>query len=144
MEHSINMGHTCNNIFIRCMDYRFQDEMDGWAKAQGLENDYDLVVLAGAQKSILDYDTSATDMKQVELSKKLHESNTVILMAHQDCGAYGGSAAFENWEQEREKYIADLNAAEEKIVDRFPGTKFRKLILTFDGDVVSFEEVYDK
>lgn len=123
------------------MDFRFQEAMDEWAKAQGFTKDYDLVVLAGAQKSVLDEDTSATAMKQVELSVKLHESNTVILMAHQDCGAYGGSKSFENWEEERNQYVTDLGAAESKIKEKHESINVKKLILTFDDDNISFEEI---
>lgn len=135
------MSHTCNNLFIRCMDFRFQAVMDEWAKDNGLDKNYDLVVLAGAQKSILDEDTAATALKQVELSNKLHESNTVILMAHQDCGAYGGSKAFGGWEEERQRYIDDMTLAGAKINEKFPNLKIRKLILTFDDKIISFEEV---
>ena len=135
------MSHTCNHLFVRCIDFRFQEAMDEWAKAQGLTKDYDLVVLAGAQKSILDEDTAATAMKQVELSVKLHESNTVIIMAHQDCGAYGGSKSFANWEEERSQYVTDLGAAESKIKEKDENINVKKLILTFDDDNISFEEV---
>lgn len=123
------------------MDFRFQSAITDWAEAQGYTKDFDLVSLAGAQKSILDEDTQATALKQVDLSVELHGSNQVVLIAHQDCGAYGGSAIFENWEQERAKYITDMESAEVIIKEKHPDLNVKKMILTFDDDNISFEEV---
>lgn len=135
------MSHTCKNLIVICMDFRFQSAITDWAEAEGYTKDFDLVSLAGAQKSILDEDTRTTALKQIDLSVDLHGSNQVVLIAHQDCGAYGGSVVFENWEQEREKYIADMEAAEVIIKQKHPAVKVRKMILTFDDDNISFEEV---
>jgi len=33
-------------------------------------------------------------IEQLRLSRKLHQTERVILIAHRDCGAYGGSARF--------------------------------------------------
>ena len=123
------------------MDFRFQSAITDWAESQGYTKDFDLVSLAGAQKAILDEDTRATALKQVDLSVELHGSNQVVLISHQDCGAYGGSDAFENWEEERGQYITDMEAAEVIIKEKHADLKVKKMILTFDDDNISFEEV---
>ncbi len=128
------MSHNCNNLLITCIDFRFHKAICKWVNENGLTNDYDLVSMAGVQKSLLDEDTSVAVLKQIGISEKLHGINTVIFIAHQDCGAYGGSSAFESWEEEKEKYIEDMFSAEEVIKSKWPNLHVKKLLLTFDED----------
>jgi carbonic anhydrase len=128
------MSHECNNFLMTCIDFRFQRAIADWTNENGLTKDYDLVSIAGVQKSILDEDTKEAALKQLDISVRLHKVNTVMLIAHQDCGAYGGSDAFDSWEDEKQRYIDDMNAAEEIIVKKFKGLMVKKMILTFDED----------
>lgn len=126
------MSHTCKNLVLTCMDFRFPRKISEWAESQGLTRDYDLVSLAGAQKSILDSDSRATLLKQVELSVELHGTREFIIIAHRDCGAYGGSKSFNSWEEERAKYSKDLELAKNVIKEKFPKIDVKKMILNFD------------
>ena len=128
------MSHNCNNLLITCMDFRFHKSICSWVNENGLTKDYDLVSIAGAQKALLDEDTRATVLKQIELSIKLHGINTVIFMGHQDCGAYGGSESFEDSETEREKYDEDMTVAEEIVKKKYPDISVRKLLVVFNED----------
>jgi len=114
------------------MDFRFNEAIHAWAEKQGLIKDFDLVALAGAQKNFLDEETKAVALKQLDISSRLHGIKTVLLIAHQDCGAYGGSKSFASWDEERAKYSDDLESAAAIIKDKFPTLSVRKLILTFD------------
>ena len=119
---------------MTCIDFRFHEAIYQWAKDKGLQNDFDLVSMAGVQKSIIDEDTRAAVLKQLDISVRLHKSHTVILIAHQDCGAYGGSVTFASWDEEKAKYIEDLNKAEELIYQKFSNLNVRKMVLTFDSE----------
>ena len=128
------MSHECNNFLMTCIDFRFHEAIHQWARDNGLQKDFDLVSVAGVQKSIIDEDTRAAVLKQLDISVRLHKSHTVILIAHQDCGAYGGSAAFVSWDEEKAKYTEDLNKAEELIKQKFSALNVKKMILTFDSE----------
>lgn len=136
------MSHTCHNFLLTCIDFRFQEAIHAWAAEKGMIKDFDLVSLAGVQKSILDEDTRATALKQLDISVRLHGIETVILVAHQDCGAYGGSKSFTSWEEEKAKYSADLTSAAALIKEKFSTLEVKKMILTFDeSNNVSISEI---
>lgn len=136
------MSHNCNNLLLTCIDFRFNEAIHEWAEKQGLIKDFDLVALAGAQKNFLEEDTRGVALKQLDISSRLHGIKTVLLVAHQDCGAYGGSRAFTSWDEEKAKYAADLHAAEALIKEKFLLMEVRKLILTFNASgVISVGEV---
>ncbi|MBT7348216.1 hypothetical protein HN858_00920 [Candidatus Falkowbacteria bacterium] len=116
------------------MDFRFHKAICCWVNENGLTKDYDLVSIAGAQKALLDEDTRATVLKQIELSVKLHGINTVIFMAHQDCGAYGGSDSFDDDESEKAKYDEDMTTAEEIVKKKYPDIAVRKMLVVFNED----------
>ncbi|MFA6537356.1 MAG: carbonic anhydrase [Patescibacteria group bacterium] len=128
------MSHHCHNLLMTCIDFRFHEAIQKWVKENGLTNDFDLVSLAGVQKSLLDEDTRATVLKQLEISSRLHGIETVIFVAHQDCGAYGGSKVFVNFEEEKAKYLADMIAAGAIIKETLPNLQVKKLMLTFNEE----------
>jgi carbonic anhydrase len=140
--HSHIEQHRCTNFLLTCMDFRFRTAIEDWAKQNNYTDDYDLISMAGAQKSIVDEDTRTGLMKQIKISTDLHQAKKIILMAHRDCGAYGGSKAFASWEEELKKYTTDLEQAEEIIKHTFPDADVRKLVLNFDpSGEVSFIEI---
>jgi carbonic anhydrase len=108
---------------------------------QGLLKDYDLVCLAGSQKSFLDNDTQPAALKQLNISSRLHEVKRVILVAHQDCGAYGGSKTFASLDEEFQRYTTDLNATETLIKEKHPNLEVKKFIAKFgEAENIVLEE----
>ena len=122
------MSHNCNNFLLTCIDFRFHKAVYEWLEKQGMLKDYDLVCLAGSQKSFLDEDTQPTAFKQLDISSRLHNVKRVILIAHQDCGAYGGSKAFASLDEELKRYADDLTLAERLIKEKFPSFEVKKII----------------
>jgi carbonic anhydrase len=55
------------------------------------DGDYDLVSIAGAGKDLLSENSAERDfiLKQISISKKLHDIKTVYVLMHDNCGAYG-------------------------------------------------------
>jgi len=123
------------------MDFRYPEVVIEWAKSNGMSRDYDLISLAGAQKAVLDEDTRETVFKQLKISTDLHGINRVVIVAHQDCGAYGGSAAFKSLEEEKEKYADDMRKAAEIIREQHPQMKFLFVILLDDDGKITFEQI---
>ena len=90
----------------------------------------------------LDNDTQPTALKQLEISSRLHGIKRVILVAHQDCGAYGGSKAFASIDDEFKRYNDDLNTTETLIKEKYPTLEVKKFIATFDdvGEIKFIEK----
>ncbi|MFZ5365607.1 MAG: carbonic anhydrase [Patescibacteria group bacterium] len=136
------MTHTCKALLVTCMDFRFQQAVFEFAKAQGLSGQYDLYSIAGAQKTFLAEATQATALKQVELSRKLHGMTNVYLIAHWDCGAYGGSQTFETPDKQRQTYLDDLDKAKNMILKHFREIQVRKYLANIDEDEnIRFEAI---
>ncbi len=123
--------HQVNDLVISCMDFRFRPKIAEWIK-NSLNDQADLVILAGASKAILDDDTQASMLKQIGLGEKLHTIKTVHIIDHIDCGAYGGSAKFNNKDDETTTHKDTLNKAEEIVKKSFPDLEVKKYIIDFD------------
>jgi hypothetical protein len=74
--------HTCSAVVVRCMDYRLDKLISKLLKDINVES-YDIVSLAGATKN------SIVVIENIKLSVQLHSAKRVILIHHEDCGAYG-------------------------------------------------------
>jgi len=127
------------------MDFRLTDAINKWLEEKGIMNDCDMISVAGIAKVIADDPDSPEAkfiLKQFELSKKLHNTKTLYLMHHTDCGAYGGHKAFANLEEEKAKYLADMEKAREVIKSVVPDleVKFVLADIKDDGSVM-IEEI---
>ncbi len=134
------MSHNCQALVVCCMDFRFQTAVRNFLLEQGLENNYDLFSIAGTQKTFLDEETQATALKQVELSQKLHGMSEVYLIAHWDCGAYGGNQILGGGEEEKNKYQSDLQSAAAKILSSFPKLTVHRYIALINEEKIEFEK----
>ena len=121
------MSHTCKALVIHCIDFRLGKAIKKYLEDQNLLGDADIVSVAGAVKD-LDY-----AMKQIDISKRLHNISEVILINHTDCGAYGGDDS---------KHETDLETAKRAILAKFPELSVRKMIARLKaGQETSFLEI---
>lgn len=120
---SQSLHKVCDVVVISCIDFRFQERINKWVKRKAKK--YDRVALAGGVFDL------PSIMKQVELSVELHKIKKVILMNHEDCGAYGKTGTYA-------KHKKDLKDAIKKIESKFKGLKAEGYYLHLDG---TFEEV---
>ncbi len=118
-------NHTCEAVIVTCIDFRFQEYINNWIKENFQPKTYDRVALAGGGFD-LDY-----VLKQIEISHRLHLIKKVILINHEDCGAYreAGTA---------EKHSEDLKNASSRIRKQFPELEVKLYYLHLDG---SFEQI---
>lgn len=130
------MSHTCSHALVRCIDFRLGPAIRDYLSEKNLYGNIDIISVAGAAKDIAQIDQSFPE-GQVSLSNKLHDTNTVILMNHTDCGGYGGSSAFESKDLERTKHIEDMNTAKAKILATHPNltVKLALAVIEDDGSV---------
>ena len=74
---------SCEAIIISCIDFRIQEFIEKWAHERFGPMNYDHVAVAGGVFDLY------TILRQVALAKDLHHIKYVVLMNHEDCGAYG-------------------------------------------------------
>lgn len=73
-------------------------------------------------------------IQQLRLSQKLHQTGRVILFAHRDCGAYGGSARFQgDAEAEVSFHRAELARAADIVRAALPDVTVEYYFADFDG-----------
>ena len=80
-------------IVFACLDWRLHPAIENYFAQNGMG--CDMCVTAGSVKALIDPATQAFLVEQVAISKKLHNCQAAILTIHVDCGAYGGSKAYE-------------------------------------------------
>ena len=112
--------HVTDAIVVHCIEFRFQKYLDPWLHEHLGHDNYDRVSLAGA---VFDF---YTVLRQVEISDRLHKIEKVILINHEDCGAYGA-------EENYERHKTDLEEAERKIEALFPNLDVETYYLHLDG-----------
>ena len=119
------MDHGCEAIIVTCIDYRLQEHINNWISENFLPKAFDRVAIAGGVKN-LEFAVS-----QVEIAHRLHHINKVLLINHEDCGAYGQEGI-------PAKHTKDLRAASQKLNMQFPGLEVKTYYLHLNG---SFEEI---
>ena len=119
------MAYFADAIVITCIDFRFQEYIDIWLKQNFKKYQFDRVALTGG---VFDFDSI---LKQVEISHRLHQTKKVILVNHEDCGAYGKEGTLK-------RHKADLIEAEKKLEALFPDIDVETYYLTLKG---KFQEI---
>jgi carbonic anhydrase len=127
------------------MDFRLGKAMKGFMEEHGMMDDADLVSFAGSAKNIVNPETREFALRQIEISKSLHGMKEVVLVAHTDCGAYGGSKSFETPETEYAKMTGDLKEARDIVKAKWPELEAKLWLAhieeTGDEKKIWFEEI---
>ena len=113
--------HHCEAAVLTCIDFRFwRETLEYVEKELGLKS-FDFPSLPGAAKAIND---CASDddiaMKCVSVPRDLHHAKKLVIVNHQDCGAYGGSQVFNgDSEAEQKFHEEELRKAKTKILAKY-------------------------
>lgn len=135
------MAH-CRALVIQCMDFRFQTAVREYFLSSKLTDQYDLVSIAGAGKTISEGGARGEFLLDLILrSRELHGISELHLVHHLDCGAYGGSAEFGSYQEEYQRHISDMAASEKVIKQRFPSLRVFKKIAHINDGKVEFDTV---
>jgi len=111
--------HTCKALVLHCIDFRFQEQISEFLEKK-FPQSYDRVALAGGVKELLENGERSITLKNLEISSQLHQPKTIVLIQHEDCGAYGGSKAFTTFKEEAEHQKRELQKAAVLLKDHFP------------------------
>jgi carbonic anhydrase len=127
--------HNCTTVVLHCIDWRLAEgDLDQVLEAANLApKGFDRITLAGAVKNLTSPEHErdrALALKQIELSRKLHGVTRVVLVNHQDCGAYGGSSAFTSQAEELVSHEQELKQAAAIVAETFPELEVISCIAT--------------
>lgn len=112
--------HHCEAVIVNCIDFRFQEYINNWIGENFAPKTFDRVAIAGG---VFDLEYV---LKQVEISKRLHYIKKVVLINHEDCGAYGETGT-------PEKHAEDLRNAASSVKQQFPDLAVETYYLHLDG-----------
>ena len=100
-------SHTCDALIVSCIDFRFQKYIQKWLRKTFKNKTYDYVGFAGGTKDL------KTIMKQLDISVRLHKIKQVVLMHHEECGAYGKDST-------PDRHTKDLLKGKKTIQKKYP------------------------
>lgn len=118
--------HQPKALVLSCIDYRFVTAERKFLGNKNLREEYDWTALAGASLAVAGFphpSDAEAFWDQLDLSYRLHHINKVIVLDHQDCGAYAsliGANLSKNPEQELQVHTDYLSRAYWSIRDRYP------------------------
>ena len=119
------MAHTCDALIVSCIDFRFQKYIQKWLNKNFKNKVYDYVGFAGATKDL------KIILKQLDISVRLHKIKQVVLIHHEDCGAYGK-------ESTPERHAKDLLKAKKTVQKKYPNLQIALYYIQLNG---KFEKV---
>jgi carbonic anhydrase len=107
--------HTCEAVVVHCIDFRLQQILNDWLTERFGVRNYDRISWAGGIKDFIYL------KNQIDISRRLHKIRKIVLVNHEDCGAYGPSGTAERMlkiqylDAQVEKYYLHLNGEFERI-----------------------------
>jgi hypothetical protein len=116
---------SCDALIVHCIDFRFVHFIREFTDRELEGKTYDEVGYAGATKDW------RTVMEEVDISERLHGPKRLVLINHEDCGAYGPDGT-------PEKHAADLRGAREAVLAKYPDVRVDLYYLHLDG---TFESI---
>jgi carbonic anhydrase len=116
----------CDALVVHCMDYRLQKFLQPWITVRFGYDNFDIVSLGG---SVHDYEMV---LKYLQLAVQAHTINTVCLINHEDCRAYGREGTYK-------RHRHDLLDTASKIHALFPDLLVETFYLHLDGTFESIE-----
>jgi hypothetical protein len=132
--------HKAKALVLSCIDFRFVEFERHFLSLQHLGNQYDWTALAGASLALTGFPHTAEAeafWDQLALSRQMHQIEKVIILDHQDCGAYA-SKVDPNLSQDptREQQVhADcLNRAYWEIQKRYPDLSVELYFVTLKAE----------
>ena len=114
------MTHICDMAVITCIDFRFQKMITDWLAENYSGKTFDRISIAGSSKN-LDF-----VIKQIDISVALHHIKEVLVIHHEECGAYG-------LESTLEKHTQDLQKTKTEILKKYPELSVSLYYLQLDG-----------
>jgi hypothetical protein len=132
--------HQAKALVLSCIDFRFVGLEQSFLARQHLDQAYDWVALAGASLALSGFPHPAeaeTFWDQLALSKQLHNISKVMILDHQDCGAYASmyQQPFSDLASEQNLHAKHLTQAYAEIQQRYPDLEVELYFVKLTGEV---------
>jgi carbonic anhydrase len=133
--------HHCEAVVLTCIDFRFWKETVQFVENELEIKTFDFPSLPGSAKAINESNDETFVFGCISVPVELHHAKKIVIINHQDCGAYGGSAKWSGDEKaEQEFHGQELKKAKEKILAKYPD---KEIILIYaklvdDKDSIEF------
>lgn len=138
-QYSYKNFHHVPVAVIYCLDPRFRKQHERFIAEELWFDDFDQYVFPGGPKVLADEATREIFLGAIEkVSVGLHEVKELVLIAHRDCGAYGGSVAFPGPVEEKATQVEDLKLARGILNEKFPKIKVSMFYAEITGDNIEF------
>ena len=129
--------HACRGLAVHCIDFRIQRFLNEYLDKR-FPGAYDRVAVPGGVKYLADGGQEGNfELEECGVSYKLHHPEVFVLIQHEDCGAYGGSSAFADFESEKAFQGEQLGVAEQLLKKHFPAISVEKFIVRLSGELIS-------
>ena len=115
--------HHAEVIVVTCIDFRLQEAINKWIAENFQPKTFDRVAIGGGVKNL------DVILSQIDIAVRLHQIKKVVLVNHEDCGAYGNPPA-----GGLEKHTTDLKEAKEKISEVYPSLEVKTYYLHLNGN----------
>ena len=122
-------------LIVYCVDHRGKEALEDFISSMKLRY-YDLIMVPGGAKAIAGQNESerANLLGYVKKLVELHKAKRIILTTHIDCGACGGSAAFNNdVKTEHSTHEQWLLSAKSLLTKLFPDVPVETYFIDFEG-----------
>lgn len=133
--------HKAKALVLSCIDFRFLASERYFLSLQTVANQYDWTALAGASLALADFPHPADATAfwdQLDLSYRLHHIEKVIILDHQDCGAFASKIDLElSQDRERELQVHKdyLSRAYWAIHECYPNLAVELYFITLNAEV---------
>lgn len=133
--------HHCEAVVLTCIDFRFWQPITEFVEKELGIKSFDFPSVPGAAKAINECACN-TDlaMQCVNVPCNLHHAKKIVIVNHQDCGAYGGSGKF-NGDSEAEIafHKEELEKAKKRLLELYPDKEIITAFVKIDADKENIE-----
>lgn len=132
--------HSCEAVVLTCIDFRFWNETVEFVEKELGIKSFDFPSLPGSAKAINESQDETFVFGCIDVPVKLHHAKKIVIVNHQDCGAYGGSAKWSgDGEAEQKFHAEELRKAKEKISARHPDKEIILIYARLDEERKNIE-----
>ncbi len=140
--------HHVPAAIVYCLDPRFRMQHERFIAEELGFDQYDQYVFPGGPKALADVATRDAFIGAIgKASIGLHGVKEIVLIAHRDCGAYGGSRFFDDKggaPAEKAAQIEDLKIAKGVLTKLFPEITVTMFYADIAGDKVEIYPVENR
>jgi len=127
-------------FLISCMDFRLLDDIVRAMDRLGYNNNYDQFIVAGSSLGVVQDKFphwGKTCIEHMEIGLKLHDFRKVMVIDHEDCGAYKKffPELVGNLELEKKYHAEYIQKLFELLIRNFPNMDFESYLMDLDGNV---------